>query len=70
MSALEHLAPECAALAPLIETVAEEIATDSEVALERNFVPNQLDRFVGQGRRRHGRTPGAKRAALGARGGP
>ena len=28
MSALEHLAPKCAALTALIETVAEEIAAD------------------------------------------
>jgi hypothetical protein len=49
----------------LIEAMAEEIATDTEVALERHLMLDEFDRFIGQGRRRHGRTPDAKRAAPG-----
>jgi hypothetical protein len=65
MSALEHLTPKRAALASLIEAMAEEIATDTEVALECHLMLDEFDRFIGQGRRRHGRTPDAKRAAPG-----
>ena len=55
VSALEHLAPEDGALAALVEPVAEEIAADAEVALERHLVVDELDRFVGEGRRGHGK---------------
>src|ERR1700730_4072022 len=55
MSALEHLTFQGAALASLIEAIAEEIATDAKVALERHLMLDEFDRFVGQGRRRHGK---------------
>src|ERR1700682_2832064 len=55
VSTLEHFASQDAALAALIESMAEEVATDSEVALKRHLVLDEFDRFVGQGRCRHGK---------------
>ncbi len=65
VSAFEHFAPQDGALASLIESMAEEIATDAKVALERHLVLDEFDYFIGQRARRHGKTPDAKRAAPG-----
>ena len=55
LAALEHFAADDAAHAALVQRVPEEIAADLEVALERDLVADELHRFVGQGRRRHGK---------------
>ena len=36
-------------------TTMQEIATDAEVALECHLMADEFDRFVGQGRRSHGK---------------
>jgi hypothetical protein len=61
LSALEHLALQDPALAALVEAVAEEVATDAKVTLERHDVLDELDGLIGQDRRRHGKAPDAER---------
>ena len=53
-AALEYFTLQDAALAALVEAVAEAVAADAEKTLEGDDMVDQLDGFIGQGTRRHG----------------